>query len=247
VDIADPPGVASALEGAEVIVHLAVSPGVTWDRAQDAFRTNVLGALNVFEAARANGARRVINASSINVFGTFYERVSALPPVYKSLPLAEDDVPLPEDPYSLTKLMTEAMAGTFARVLGVESVNLRFSGVWKPEMYEAAHEFQLIRQTESWKNDLFTWVHVFDVVQALKRAAEAPSSLPLPMTIASSDTCAPEKTFDLLDRLRPELVPHLREPLEGRASLLSISRARISLGYEPAFTLNEAFARAHAD
>ena len=62
----------------------------------------------------------------------------------------------------------------------------------------------------------------------------AASTRPLePIVLAAADTRAPEDTLELIRRFKPELERELREPLPGRSSLLSITRARSFLGFEP--------------
>ncbi len=239
VDILDETGLMAALDEAEVVIHLAAWPTGDWKLSRSTMSTNVMGTFNVFETARVLGVRRVVNASSINAFGTFFWRVSNLDPVRRALPLVEDEPVTPEDPYSLSKAVTELLSATFTRAFGMEAVNLRFAGVWSEEKYADAHERGL-PATETWATDLFQWVHVLDVTQGITKAALAAKVVPEPITVAASDTRAPEPTMDILTRLRPELVPYVREPLGGRAALLSISRARSFLGYDPKFTLDDA-------
>jgi UDP-glucose 4-epimerase len=239
VDILDEPGLSSALEECEVVIHLAALPTGEWERSRLTMATNVMGTFNVFETARLLGVRRVVNASSINAFGTFFWRVSGLSPVYRSLPLTEDEPMLPEDPYSLSKATTELIGGTFHRAFGFEAANLRFAGVRSEDAYEQALD-EGLPATTAWADDLFQWVHVRDVAQGIAKAATVPRIVPLPITLAAADTRAPESTLDLLAKHQPDLVPLACEPLSGRASLLSIARARTFLGYAPAFSLDAA-------
>jgi nucleoside-diphosphate-sugar epimerase len=239
VDIRDEAGMKAALEDVEVVVHLAAWPTGAWDLARSTMSTNVMGTFNVFETGRVLGVRRIVSASSINAFGTFFWRISGLPPVRRSLPLVEDEPVVPEDPYSLSKAITELMSATYARAFPIEAVNLRFAGVWSEQKYAETLERGL-PPTEAWADDLFQWVHPLDVAQAVSRAALADKVVAVPMTVAAADTRAPEPTMDLLARFRPDLVPYVGEPLPGRASLLSIARARMFLGYAPAHTLDGA-------
>lgn len=128
-DILDEEGLLRALADVEVVVHLAGRPTGDWENAKATVTTNIVGTFNVFEQARTAGVRRIVNASSINAFGTFYWRVSGRSPVRRTLPLTEDEPVTPEDPYSMSKATTELLGGTFHRAFGVEAVNLRFAGV----------------------------------------------------------------------------------------------------------------------
>jgi UDP-glucose 4-epimerase len=240
VDILELDGLVSALSQVDAVVHLAGSPTGEWDNAIEIMRVNALGTMSVHEAARRSSVRRVVTASSINAFGSFFWRVSDEPPVRERLPLAEDEGRIPEDPYSLSKGVAEDIGATYSRAFGMETVALRFAGVWSPERYETAVTSGL-PQTTAWADDLFQWVHVDDVVDGLALSLTAPFTEPFSaagaITLSAADTKAPEPTLELIRRYRPELETHLREELPGRASLLSIARARSVLGYAPRFAL----------
>lgn len=235
-DILDESGLARALDGIEVVIHLAAWPTGAWELARTTMATNVMGTFNVYETARAIGVRRIVNASSINAFGTFFWRVSGLAPIRRSLPLVEDEPIVPEDPYSLSKAMTELIGATYARASAIEAVNLRFAGVMAESVYQGLIGAGL-PATEAWADHLFQWVHIQDVTQGIVQAALTPVVVAEPIVLAAADTRAPEPTLDLIRTFRPDLLSHLREPLPGRASLVSIARARTFLGYEPAFSL----------
>ncbi|HEY6737277.1 MAG TPA: NAD(P)-dependent oxidoreductase [Actinopolymorphaceae bacterium] len=240
VDILDDNALRHALDDVEVVVHLAGRPTGEWENAKATVMTNIVGTFNVLEQARTVGVRRVVNASSINAFGTFYWRVSGRPPLRRSLPLTEDEPITPEDPYSMSKAATELLGATFDRAFfGFDAVNLRFAGVWAESTYESAVDSGL-PPTREWADDLFQWVHVLDVTQGIVKAALAEAVVSSPITLAAADTRAPEPTMELIVSHRPELVPHITEPLPGRAGLLSITRARTILGYDPRFRLDAA-------
>jgi nucleoside-diphosphate-sugar epimerase len=238
-DLADDDALAQAMTGVDVIVHLAAMPTGGWDVAIPVLEANVLGTAHVFEAARATGVRRIVNASSINAFGVFYGRVSSRPPVHASLPLTEARLPEPEEPYGLSKAITEQLGAAYVRAFGMEVANLRFASVWAEEKYDEAIAGGLGPTTE-WRNDLFQWVHVRDVAQAVAAAVTVEEVAPPPLTICAADTKAPEPTWELIERFRPELAGSITEPLPGRSSLVSIAGARTALGYRPRFTLHAA-------
>lgn len=108
----------------EVVNHhaaqIAVSLSVE-DPLRDA-RHNVLGSLNVYEAARRAGVRRVIFASS---GGTVYGEQQTFP--------ASEDHPLrPLSPYGVAKLAAEQYLLCYSRLYGLEVVVLRYTNVYGP-------------------------------------------------------------------------------------------------------------------
>lgn len=236
-DLDDVPALSRAAQGVEAIVHLAAATTGLWPHGEAIMNANVQGSFNVFTAARDSGVRRVVQASSINAFGTFAWRTTGRHPVYARLPLVEDAPAEPEDPYSLSKWCAEQVAATFHRAFAMEAVSLRFAGVWTREAYETRCSNGM-PATAAWADDLFQWVHVDDVIAGIVLAIFGDYALPDPITLAAEDTKAPEPTMQLINRFRPDLLASLREPLPGRRTLLSITRAQAFLGYQPRFRID---------
>lgn len=106
---------------ADYIVHQAALGSVprSVDKPLDSHLHNVTGTLQLFEAARACGKKRVVYASSSAVYGdttTFPQREGA-----------EGN---PVSPYAATKRLNEIYAATWARCYGIESIGLRYFNVY---------------------------------------------------------------------------------------------------------------------
>jgi UDP-glucose 4-epimerase len=108
-DVASPDDVARALAGCDQVVHLAalLTPACAAQPMRGA-QVNLLGSLNVFEAARQAGLRHVVYASSAGVFGP----EQALHPAPTTL-------------YGTWKLATEGIARAYLADHGIGSVGLR--------------------------------------------------------------------------------------------------------------------------
>lgn len=108
----------------EVVFHLAAQIDVrksTADPAYDA-RVNVEGTINVLEAARATGARRVVNSST---GGAIYGEGQILP--------APENHPVaPEAPYGQSKFAAEGYCELFRRLHGLSTISLRYGNVYGP-------------------------------------------------------------------------------------------------------------------
>lgn len=236
-NIMDPGAMQAAVEGIDAIIHLAAAVTGLPECGVDTFRVNALGTFVVLDAARRGGVGRVLCASSINAFGTFYWRLSGTPVVYTRLPLDEDFPPIPEDPYSLSKLVNEEICAAFHRAYGMTTAAFRVAGVWTAKMYARA-QAEGLPPTTAWSDDLYQWVHIADIARGMRQALEAPD---LPgwgvYTLGAADTRCPEPTMELLQRFRPDLVRSLAAPLVGRAPLLSIARAQRTFGYNPRYRL----------
>ena len=113
--------------GQEAIVHLAAFPYPGAAPGPDMFRVNCSGAYNLFEAAAAEGIRRVSCASSINALGYNYG-VKSFPIRY--FPIDEDHPTLTTDPYSFSKQTLESIASYYWRRDGISSTCLRMPFVY---------------------------------------------------------------------------------------------------------------------
>ena len=123
-DVADPDAVSEALAGADGCFHLAaiasVERGVTdW---LGTHRTNLTGAITVFDAVRRAGTRiPVVYASSAAVYGDC-----------RTIPINEDTEPRPLSAYGADKYGCELHAGVASHVHGIPTVGLRFFNVYGP-------------------------------------------------------------------------------------------------------------------
>jgi UDP-glucose 4-epimerase len=128
-DVRDLPCVEAAAAGVDVIFHQAAMRSVPQSVADPlgANAHNVTGTLHVLEAARRQGVRRVVYASSSSVYG---ER--------PDLPKREEQPPAPISPYGASKLAGEQYAAVWSRLYGVETAGLRYFNVFGPRQDPAS-------------------------------------------------------------------------------------------------------------
>lgn len=122
-DIGDPDTARAAMRGVARCLHLAAQVSVQ-DSVRDpanSARQNILGCVNVMQAAQEAGVEKFVFASSAAVYGN-----------PKSLPLAEDAVLEPLAPYGLEKLVDEQYAALFRSLHGLPSLGLRYFNVYGP-------------------------------------------------------------------------------------------------------------------
>jgi uronate dehydrogenase len=115
-DLNDTEALAGAVRGVDAIVHLA---GISTEAPfADILRANIEGTYHLYEAARAAGVRRIVNASSNHAVG-FTER----PADGSHVPV---DTPLrPDTYYGLSKCFGENLASLYADRYGITTVSLR--------------------------------------------------------------------------------------------------------------------------
>ena len=116
-DIAKLEDMLEATRGADAIVHLG---GISGEGGWEAIlETNIRGTYNVFEAARVNGVKRVVFATSNHAVG-FYRRDETIDHrVY----------PRPDSRYGVSKVFGEAIGSLYADKHGLEVCNIRIGNV----------------------------------------------------------------------------------------------------------------------
>ena len=110
------------------IVHLgAALPSVTEVNPAAAIRLNVEGTANVLEAARSNGVKRVVMASTKAVYGRVKGEFQA--PTYAPVP---ETLAAPETVYGITKWTSELLGRWYRKNHGIEFIALRFAATIGP-------------------------------------------------------------------------------------------------------------------
>jgi UDP-glucose 4-epimerase len=223
----------------DVVFHLAAQMDVRKSIADPAFDAgiNVIGTINVLEAARQAGVRRVINTST---GGAIYGDVDVMP-------TPETVAPKPMAAYGQSKYCAEAYCGWYERLHGLSSVTLRYGNVYGPRQDprgEAgviaifcgkllAGERPLIfgdgRQTRD-------YTYVGDIVAAnLAGAAHPEAHGPYNVGTGTEST-----VLEVLGALRKaaglgegEFEPEFRPSRQGelQRSSLDVTRARAELGF----------------
>jgi nucleoside-diphosphate-sugar epimerase len=104
------------MDGASAVVHLAGNPSTsaTWDGVR---RTNIEATYNVFEAARRQGAHKVVFATTNHVMG-FYN-------LEGSWPIPTDTAIRPDSLYGVSKAFGEALARYYADAFGMSMLCIR--------------------------------------------------------------------------------------------------------------------------
>jgi nucleoside-diphosphate-sugar epimerase len=211
------------IRGADAVVHLAAIPAPGLRPEGETFRVNAVSTYNVFAAAVAAGVRRVVWASSETVLGLPFDT----PPAFA--PIDETIEPRPESSYALSKLLGEEMARQAARRSGIPFVGLRISNIMEPDDYAEFPSYWDDPTLRKW--NLWGYVDVRDVAQAVRRGLEASTGGAEVCIVAAADTVMTRPSAELMAEVFPS-VP-LTRPIEGRETLLAIDTARRLLGYAP--------------
>jgi nucleoside-diphosphate-sugar epimerase len=130
------------MRGCQAVIHLAAISGPQLARGTRVFEVNCAGTFNVFEAAAAEGIRRVVQASSINALGCAFSLTDISP---RYFPIDEAHPSFTTDPYSFSKEVTEDIGRYYWRRDAISSVALRFPWVY-PGGYIQSEDFRQRRQ-----------------------------------------------------------------------------------------------------
>lgn len=103
-DIRDPHGVRAAMQGCDVVLHLAALIAIPYSyHSPDTYiDTNIKGTLNVVQAARDLGVQRVVHTSTSEVYGTA-----------RFVPITEEHPLQGQSPYSASKIGADQIATSF--------------------------------------------------------------------------------------------------------------------------------------
>ncbi len=229
----------------EVVCHLAAQIDVrvsVLDPLRDA-RLNVLGTINVLEAARLAGARKVIHTSSGgSVYGT-----PAVLPVDETVPVD------PQSPYAASKVCGEVYLGTYRHLYGLETTALALGNVYGPRQ-DPHGEAGVVaifttamleaRPTKIFGDGTSTrdYVYVADVADAFARSTAPRTADGRRVNIGTTRQTSVRELHSLVAAAvgAPD-EPALAEPRLGelQAIALDVTLAREVLGWEPATALEQ--------
>ena len=147
-DVTDLQAVSAAMQGIDCVVHLAGVPREdTWEAL---LANNIVGTYNVFEAARTQGVRRMIYASSNHVIGYYGAGQE----------VGTADPPRPDSRYGVSKVFGEALGRLYADKHGLSVACLRIGS---------------FRDRPEDERQLATWVSPRDMTALVRCAVEAPA------------------------------------------------------------------------
>jgi nucleoside-diphosphate-sugar epimerase len=228
-DILDAAAVARAAEGCAAVIHLAALLGRPGETAADIMTVNVTGTWNVLAAARAAGARRVVNVSSVNALGIFSGNGT---PDY--LPVDDAHPPRPTTSYGVSKRLGEEMCRCFTRDSGIATICLRPPWVVDAPRKAAELARRAADAAAEWTPfwEYGAWIDVRDLAEAVHAALTCPDPRHLTALVIADDVASDHPAAELAARLLPSVPWHGHRPA-GRGALVRSDAARSRLGWRP--------------
>ncbi len=221
----------------DAIIHLAARAGVRPSIQEPRLyvETNVIGTLNLLEAARQHGVRRFVFASSSSVYG-----------LSKNPPFREDEALTGTiSPYAATKLAGEQLCSSYAHLYDLRAVCLRFFTVYGPRQRPdlAIHQFTR-RIHRGQPIDQFgdgttrrDYTFIDDIIQGVVAALSYEGARFDIFNLGESATTPLRDLIHLIETAldRPARINRLPEqPGDVPYTCADISKARRLLAYQPA-------------
>ncbi len=217
------------------IIHLAARAGVRSSLAEPALyqRVNVEGTVNILEAARHHGVRKLTIASSSSVYG-----------VNSKVPFSESDPILSAiSPYAASKLACEALGHVYHHVYGMDVVMLRFFTVYGPRQRPDLAIYKFAELISTGKpipvfgdgSTARDYTYIDDVLDGVMACTQKEFGFEI-FNLGESETVILSRLIELLEAAlgRKAVHEHLPpQPGDVPLTCADISKAQAKLGYRP--------------
>ncbi len=243
-DLRNPDEIRKALKKVDVVLHQAAVPSVQRSVKNPIFvnDSNVNGTLNLLVAAKEEGVKKVVYASSSSIYG-----------VDERLPKREDMPVEPIPPYALSKYTGERYCRIFSEIYDLPTICLRYFNVFGPYQdpnseYSAAIPKFINLMLENEQPIIFgdgkqsgDFTYVENVVEANILAANSDVMGEVINIVCGERVFINEVVQILSTILNKDIKPVYKETRVGEVkhSLADINKARNKIGYEPKFRFAE--------
>jgi UDP-glucose 4-epimerase len=238
-----------ALQGVEVVYHQAALASVPRSVAKplDTNAACVTGTLNVLDAARQAGVRRVVYAGSSSAYGD-----------QPNMSKRETDLPSPLSPYAAAKLAGESYCKAFTATYGLETVVIRYFNVFGPRQdpnseYSAVIPIFVTLMVKGERPTIYgdgkqsrDFTYIDNVVQGNLAAADAADAVGRSINVACGQQATLLQLVAAINAvLNTRIEPRFAEARAGdvRESLADVTLARSVLDYEPQVDFDEGLRR----
>lgn len=240
-DLRDPHGVERAVHGVDLVFHLGALIGIPYSyRSPGAYvETNVVGTLNVLEAARSIGDVRVVHTSTSEVYGSA-----------RHVPIDEEHPLHGQSPYSATKIAADQLALSYWRSFATPVVVVRPFNTYGPRQSTRAVIPTIISQIAAGADRIKLgsleptrdFVFVSDTVRGFIAAAETDAPLGQVVNLGTGHEISIGDTVRLIGQVMGRQVEAIVDrdrvrPASSEVDRLCAdnSRALRLLGWEPEF------------
>jgi UDP-glucose 4-epimerase len=237
-------GRAAAAGNFDAVLHLAAQPWPTDHPRQQTRReqaglplnhtmnVNVMGTYNILHSAMLAGIKLFVMTGTNCAVGHTM-RVSGRDFPCHRLPVDEGQPSDVEDSYAFSKLLDEKLCEMYSRAYGMRTYLLRCAGLFDEATRKSIAEKN--KPVEKWDWGMWAWLAREDAAVAHRMLLEGAAKLPAHdiFFCNADETFALEPSMELVKKFRPDLLPLVKEKLDGHASFFSNRKLREALGWSP--------------
>jgi dTDP-glucose 4,6-dehydratase len=252
-DIRDPHGVKEAMKGCDAVLHLAALIAIPFSyHSPDTYiETNIKGTLNILQAARELGLKRVIHTSTSEVYGTA-----------KFVPITEDHPLQGQSPYSASKIGADQLAYSFYTSFNLPVVTIRPFNTYGPRQSARAVIPTIITQIANGAREIKLgsvtptrdFSYVKDTVAGFMAALQAEGGLGEVINLGSNFEISINETAQLISYTMGTSVEILSDEIRLRPEKSEVERlwadttkAKELLDWKPVYGSREGFQQGLAE
>jgi len=242
-DIRDPHFCKELVRGIDIVFHLAALIAIPYSYiAPDSYvDTNVKGTLNICQAAKENGCKRLIHTSTSEVYGTA-----------QYVPIDENHPLQPQSPYSASKIGADHMALSFHMALGLPVTIARPFNTYGPRQSARAVIPTIITQIAAGKKEIQLgdvsptrdFNYVLDTCRGFVALAESDNTIGEVVNIGSGTEISVGDTLNLIKDIMDSDVSFISDeqrlrPKDSEVFRLCCDNTKIRnlTGFEPHYSL----------
>jgi NAD dependent epimerase/dehydratase len=247
-ELRDLESVAGAIEGSEVVLHLGAQIAIPYSyvNPRDFLEVNVLGTLNVAQAALRHGVQRIVHTSTSEVYGTA-----------QSIPITEVHPLEPQSPYAASKVAADKLMDSYHRSFDLPVCVLRPFNTYGPRQSARAIIPTIISQALAGSTLRLGSLHprrdltyVEDTAAAFVAAATSEGAVGRTIQLGTNHDVSVSDLVDMVAEILGRELTVETDPARLRPDKSEVERlisgpllARELLGWEPTVDLREGVAR----
>lgn len=244
-DVRDPYFCKHITKDVEIIFHLAALIAIPYSYvASDSYvDTNIKGTLNICQAAKENGVKRVLVTSTSEIYGTA-----------RYVPIDENHPKQPQSPYSATKIAADAIAMSFYNTFSLPVVLVRPFNAYGPRQSARAIIPTIITQIANGKKEIklgdltptrdFNFVK--DTCKGFIELSKCDAAIGQEVNVCSNSEISMRDTLQLIAKLMNSDVSFIEDHVRIRPKNSEVFRLwgdntkiKSLTGYEPSYSLEE--------
>lgn len=252
-DIRDPHGVKKAMQGCEIVMHLAALIAIPYSyHSPDTYvDTNIKGTLNIVQAARELGIKKLVHTSTSEVYGTA-----------RFVPITEEHPLQGQSPYSATKIGADQIAMSFFNSFATPVATVRPFNTYGPRQSARAIIPAVITQIANGSRKIKLgatlptrdFSFVADTVDGFIAVAESDRSAGEVINLGSNFEISIADTVQMIAEIMNVEIEIETDPLRLRPENSEVDRlwadnrkAKSLTGWEPRYSGREGFKRGLAE